>query len=134
MPFGELGAVQNMSRDWAIDKFNIGITYDSDLELARKLIKQVGQDMTQDPEMGPKIMEPLKMQGVNKFGDFAIEIRLKIMTKPGEQTTIRRKAFAMVKKAFDANGIKFGFPTVRIAGGEAAASRCGCGAAGAPCR
>jgi small-conductance mechanosensitive channel len=64
-------------------------------------------------------MEPLKMQGVNKFGDFAIEIRLKIMTKPGEQTTIRRKAFAMVKKAFDANGIKFAFPTVQIAGGEA---------------
>lgn len=69
--------------------------------------------------MGPKIMEPLKMQGVNKFGDFAIEIRLKIMTKPGEQTTIRRKAFAMVKKAFDANGIKFAFPTVQIAGAEA---------------
>jgi small-conductance mechanosensitive channel len=45
VPFGELGAVQNMSRDWAIDKFNIGITYD-DLELARKLIKKVGLDMT----------------------------------------------------------------------------------------
>ena len=46
MPFSELGAVQNMSRDWVIDKFNIGITYDSDLEKARKLIKKIGQDMT----------------------------------------------------------------------------------------
>jgi moderate conductance mechanosensitive channel len=27
VPFGELGAVQNMSRDWVIDKFQIGVTF-----------------------------------------------------------------------------------------------------------
>jgi moderate conductance mechanosensitive channel len=31
-----------MSRDWVIDKIAIGVTYDSDLEKARKLIKQIG--------------------------------------------------------------------------------------------
>jgi moderate conductance mechanosensitive channel len=35
---------------------------------------------------------------------------------PGENFVIRRKALAMIKKAFDANGIKFAFPTVQIAG------------------
>jgi small-conductance mechanosensitive channel len=30
---------------------------------------------------------------------------------------IRRRAYAMIKKAFDANGVKFAFPTVQIAGG-----------------
>ena len=57
------------------------------------------------------------MQGVEQFGDFAIQIRMKMMTKPGEQFVIRRKAYAMIKKAFDANGIKFAFPTVQVAGG-----------------
>ena len=42
VPFGELGAVQNQSRDWVIDKMTIGVTYDTDLEQVRKLIKQVG--------------------------------------------------------------------------------------------
>ena len=32
------------------------------------------------------------MQGVEQFGDFAIQIRMKMMTKPGEQFVIRRKA------------------------------------------
>ena len=41
---------------------------------------------------------------------------MKMMTLPGEQFVIRRKAYAMVKKAFDANGIKFAFPTVQVAG------------------
>jgi moderate conductance mechanosensitive channel len=38
------------------------------------------------------------------------------MTLPGENFVIRRKALAMIKAAFDANGIKFAFPTVQIAG------------------
>jgi moderate conductance mechanosensitive channel len=46
-----------------------------------------------------------------------------MMTLPGEQFVIRRKAYAMIKKAFDENGIKFAFPTVQLAGeGEAAAA------------
>ena len=70
-----------------------------------------------DPELAPHIIEPLKMQGVEQFGDFAIQIRLKMMTKPGEQFVIRRRAYALIKKAFDANGIEFAFPTVTVAGG-----------------
>ena len=116
VPFNLLGAVENMSRDWVIDKIAIGVTYDSDLEKARKLIKQIGLELQQDPEFAPLIIEPLKMQGVDEFGDFAVTIRAKMMTVPGEQFVIRRKAYAMIKKAFDENGIKFAFPTVQIAG------------------
>jgi moderate conductance mechanosensitive channel len=116
VPFSLLGAVQNQSRDWVIDKLMVGITYDSDIERARKLIKQIGLDLAKDPEFAPLILEPLKMQGVENLGDFAVQIRMKMMTLPGEQFVIRRKAFAMIKKAFDANGIKFAIPTVQIAG------------------
>ena len=92
VPFGELGAVQNMSRDWVIDKFTINVDYETDIEKARKIIKKIGQELAEDPEFAPHIIEPLKMQGVEKFGDFGIELRIKMMTKPGEQFVIRRKA------------------------------------------
>jgi len=116
VPFNLLGAVENMSRDWVIDKIAIGVTYDSDLEKARKLIKQIGLELQQDPEFAPLILEPLKMQGVDELGDYAVTIRAKLMTVPGEQFVIRRKAYAMIKKTFDENGIKFAFPTVQVAG------------------
>jgi len=116
VPFSMLGAVQNQSRDWVIDKISIGVTYDSDLTLAKKLIKQVGLDLAKDPEFAPLILEPLKMQGVDNLGDFAVQIRAKMMTLPGEQFVIRRAAYTMIKKAFDENGIKFAFPTVQLAG------------------
>lgn len=117
VPFGELGAVQNMSRDWVIDKLTIGVTYDTDLEKARKLIKEVGKELAANPEYAPHIIEPLKMQGVEQFGDYAIQIRMKMMTKPGEQFVIRRKALALIRKVFNENGINFAQPTVQVAGG-----------------
>ncbi|HXV23947.1 MAG TPA: mechanosensitive ion channel family protein [Alphaproteobacteria bacterium] len=123
VPFGELGAVQNMSRDWVIDKLTVGVTYDTDLDKAKKLIKQIGKELAADPEFAPNLLETLKMQGVEQFGDFAIQLRMKMMTRPGEQFVIRRRAYSMIKQAFDANGIKFALPTVQVAeGGETAAA------------
>jgi moderate conductance mechanosensitive channel len=123
VPFSLLGAVQNQSRDWVIDKLTVGITYDSDIDKARKLIKQIGLELAEEPEFKPLILQPLKMQGVDAFGDFAVQLRMKMMTLPGENFVIRRQALAMIKKAFDANGIKFAFPTVQLAGeGDAPAA------------
>jgi small-conductance mechanosensitive channel len=122
VPFGELGAVQNMSRDWVIDKLTVTITYDSDLAKAKKLIKQIGKDLAAEPDFANNIIEPLKMQGVEAFGDYGMTIRMKMMTKPSEQFTIRRRALAQIKIAFDANGIRFASPTVQVAGGDITAA------------
>jgi moderate conductance mechanosensitive channel len=116
VPFGELGAVQNMSRDWAIEKFSITVTYDADIDKARKLVKKIGQDLAADPEFAKSFIEPLKMQGVQKFGDYGIELRMKMMTKPGEQFTIKRKAWVLIKQAFEANDIKLASPTIQVMG------------------
>ena len=122
VPFGELGAVQNMSRDWVIEKFSINVDYQTDIDKARKIIKKIGQQFAEDPEFAPHIIEPLKLQGVQNFGDFGIELRLKLMTKPGEQFVIKRKAYIAIKKAFEDNGIKIPYPTVMVREGESAAA------------
>ncbi|WP_037078916.1 mechanosensitive ion channel family protein [Rhizobium sp. CCGE 510] len=116
VPFGELGAVKNLNRDWTIDKISLNVKYDTDLVKAKKVIKQIGQTLLENPEFGPHIIETLKMKGVEQFGEFAIEIRLSMMTKPGEQFVIRRNALAMIRNAFKENGIEFAVPTVQVAG------------------
>ncbi len=116
VPFGELGAVKNLNRDWTIDKISLNVKYDTDLVKAKKVIKQIGQTLLDNPEFGPHIIETLKMKGVEQFGEFAIEIRLSMMTKPGEQFVIRRNALAMIRNAFKENGIEFAVPTVQVAG------------------
>ena len=100
VPFGSLGAVQNMSRDWVIDKLSFNVPYDSDLDKMKKLVKQIGKELAADPELAEDIIQPLKMQGVELMGEIGMLVRLKMMTKPGKQFTVRRRAYAMLKKAF----------------------------------
>jgi len=119
VPFGELGAIQNMSRDWVIDKLTLALALDTDLDKIEKIVKQVGKDLLADEECAAHILETLKMQGVETFGNQAVTIRMKMMTKPGEQFVIRRKAYALIKKAFDTAGVAFATTTVHVAGGEA---------------
>ena len=122
VPFGELGAVQNLSRDWVIDIITLTLNYDSDLEEVRKTIKRIGVELLDDPELGPNIIEPLKMQGIEQMADYGVQIRLKFMAKPGEQFGVRRKALAMLKKTFAEKGIQFATPTVHVSSGTADAA------------
>ncbi len=121
IPFSALGAVQNVSRDYAIDKLLITVTYNTDLEKARKLIKRVGVQLAEDPELAPLIIEPLKMQAVSDFGTYGIQLKLRTTTKPGSQSAVRKKAYPLIKKVFDENGIEFAHPTVKVAEGQATA-------------
>ena len=123
VPFSSLGAVQNMSRDWVLEKIKVGVPYDTDLATVKQIVKAVGKELEQDGDIAPDIIETLKMQGVEEFTDYAMQIHIKIKTKPGDpQFLIKRQANALLKKAFDAHGIKFAVPTVQVAGDGGAAS------------
>ncbi len=116
VPFGELGAIQNVSRDWVIVKLSFTVPFDTDLTKLKKVIKQVSARIMEDPELAAGILEPLKSQGADAITDSGILIRLKFMAIPGKQFTVRRAANAMIQKAFAENDINFAFPTVRVAG------------------
>jgi small-conductance mechanosensitive channel len=125
VPFGELGAVQNMSRDWVIDKFRIKVGFNTDIAKAKKLTKAVGAELRQDEELGPLILETVKMKGVEQIGEYGIELSFAFTAKPGNQSMIRRRAYVMIRKAFAENGISFAQPTVNVGGedkGDAAAA------------
>jgi small-conductance mechanosensitive channel len=122
VPFGELGAIENLHRDWAIDKFVVNVGYGTDFAKAKKLVKEVGAALLVDPDVGASFIEPLKLQGIQELGPYSIALRMKMTVRPGEQSTIRRKVLAMIKASFDKNGIEFPLPTVHVAtGGQEAA-------------
>lgn len=119
IPFGELGAVQNMSRDWGVLKFRISVSYDTDIEKARKLTKKIGAALMEDPELGPIFIEPLKMKGVEEFGDYGIVLSFGMTLRPSPlQSLIRRRANFLIREGFVANGIEFAQPTVNVGGDD----------------
>jgi small-conductance mechanosensitive channel len=114
IPFGELKSLTNYSRDWVIMKLEFRVGFDADLALVKKIVKQIGKELQQNPDYGHHILEPLKSQGVRRMEEFNMVIGVKFMAKPGEQWTIRRDAYQRIRDAFDAHGISFAERNVKV--------------------
>ena len=120
IPFGEIQVMTNYSRDWVIMKLPLRVTYDTDVEKVRKLIKNLGVRLLDDPVIGDNFIQPLKSQGVIEMQDSAMIIRVKFMTKPGDQWLVRKKVYEEIRILFEQEGITFAHKevTVRLADGK----------------
>lgn len=114
IPFGEIQQLTNYSRDWVIMKLPLRLTLDTDPERVRKLIKKLGQEMLSDPMVGEKFLQPLKSQGVISIDNFGMVVRVKFMTRPGDQFITRRVVYAKLHELFEREGIEFASRDVRI--------------------
>lgn len=98
IPFGEIKHLSNYSRDWVMMKLPLRVNYDTDVDKVRKLIKNLGKELMAHSEVGHMFVQPLKSQGVYKMEDSAMIIRVKFMTKPGEQFMTRKVVYAEIQK------------------------------------
>ena len=120
VPFGEIQFLTNFSRDWVMMKLPLRVTYDTDVEKVRKLVKKLGLKLLEDEVVGAQFLQPLKSQGVIEMQDSAMIIRVKFMTKPGDQWILRKRVYQEIRDLFEREGIKFAHKevTVRLADGN----------------
>ena len=107
IPYGQLGAVSNLSRDWVILKFNLRLERGSDIELVRKTVKQIGIQMQDEPEIAAEVLQPLKLQGIVEFADTALVVRLKFTARPIKPSWVQREYLKRIYKVFPEKGIAF---------------------------
>jgi small-conductance mechanosensitive channel len=120
VPFGEIQLVTNWSRDWAMMKLKVRVPFDTDTERLNWLIKKLGKELLEDEYYGKMFLQQLKSQGVHSMDDSGMVVRLKFMTKPGDQYELRKFVYQKVQELFEREGIKFATRqvTVRLAEGE----------------
>jgi len=105
VPYGQIGKIQNFSRDWVIVKLLFRVSFDTDVEKVRKLFKQIGAELAADPEFEGDLLETFKSQGIFGVEDGTLLVRGKFKARAGKQFTIRKKVYALVQQAFRDNGI-----------------------------
>ncbi len=114
IPFGSLGSVQNMSRDYIITKLDFRVKYDTDVDKVRKIIKKINKKLAKDPEISKVLLGKVKSQGIRELDDSAMIMRVKFKTLPGEQFVVRRHVFQMMQQAFRDAGIEFAHRNVTV--------------------
>src|ERR671925_532831 len=91
LPYGQLGAVTNYSRDFSTIKFNLRLARDTDVEKVRKLVKKIGQQML----------------GVADIQENALVCRFKFTVRPAKPTVVQREALKRLYRVFTEQGIAF---------------------------
>jgi moderate conductance mechanosensitive channel len=130
VPFGEIKSLSNESRDWSIVKLEFRIPFETDLKLVKRIIKAINAEIMADPELGPNLIEPIKSQGINRFEEYWMVLRVKYTAKPNShQFIIRREAYQRIRDAFDKAGIRMGERSVKVeVAGQGAAAAAGAAA------
>ena len=54
VPFGDLKAITNYSRDWVVESLHLVVTYETDLELLEGVVGAVSAELMADPTIGPR--------------------------------------------------------------------------------
>ena len=110
IPFSSIDAVSNLTREFSFHVFDIGIAYRENVDEVIDVIKAVGEELRQDQEIGPLILEPLEVFGLDQFGDSAIVIKGRIKTRPIKQWQVGRAFNRLIKQRFDEQEIEIPFP------------------------
>lgn len=124
IPNGQINAVSNMTHGWSRAVFDIGVSYESDIDRAMNVLLDIGRAMRREPAYREIILEDPEMLGVESLAESSIIIRFVMRTRPLKQWMVKREMLRRIKKRFDDDGIVIPYPhrTVyhRYESGEAA--------------
>ncbi len=115
---GKINTISNMTKDWSAMVFDIGVAYKENPQAVMDIMKQVGEELQNDPDFKDKIIEPIEIFGLDKFADSAIIIKARLKTLPIQQWTIGREYRKRLKYAFDKHNIEIPFPHTTVYWGD----------------
>jgi small-conductance mechanosensitive channel len=107
VPFGDLKAITNYSRDWVNELLEVTVVFESDLQQVERAIERVSGEVMEDLSLVSGIITAPRSIGVTRMGVDGIHIGVIVRTRPGQQFKVRAAVFSRLKSAFDADGIRF---------------------------
>jgi len=110
VPFGEVTTVKNYNRDYGYALIDAGVAYRERYGDVVQALQDVAVELSRDETWGPDIIGDLEVFGLNNLGDSAMEIRVRLKTRPMRQFAVRRAFLEKMKRVFDERGIEIPFP------------------------
>jgi moderate conductance mechanosensitive channel len=105
VPNGQVVRVGNRSQRWSRTVLDVEVAYDTDIERASTVIKEVADAFWKEQVTGATVIEEPELWGVQSVSSTAVALRLAIKTRPGEQAPALRALRARLKTALDEAGI-----------------------------
>lgn len=118
VPFSDVTAVKNLTRDFAFYVVDVAVAYREDTDRVVAVLESTAKALRTDPAYGPFMLAPLEVIGLDRFEQSAVVIQVRLKTLPSRQWSVGREFNRRFKKAFDAAGIEIPFPHRMVYFGE----------------
>lgn len=103
---GEILRVANQSQGWTMASAVIPVAYDADLVQIRRIVREIGNDMWNDPETRTMMLGRPTFAGVDSVSGEAVYIRIFAKARASFQMPLTRDMRERFKAALDQNGIR----------------------------
>jgi moderate conductance mechanosensitive channel len=110
LPNSSISQVKNLTRLWSRVDFSIEVAYETDIQEALSVLREVGQQLYDDLKYRDRICEPPEVLGIENISQTGIVLRMFIKTQPLHQWIVARALRLRVKLAFDDHHICVGTP------------------------
>jgi small conductance mechanosensitive channel len=115
IPNGEIRIVQNLSRDWARAVIDVAVTPEEDVDRVVAVLRDLLAGLPNDPVLGPLVLEPGEVLGVEAIAPQQATVRLAVKTRPLEQWRVARELRRRILLALREAGVSVPYPrTVTI--------------------
>lgn len=101
VPFGQIKAVTNQSRQFAFAFFSVQFTYDTDVDKATELIREAGRSISEDALLKFNLQGSLEVFGVDRMDLNGVVLTAQFRTVSGGQYSVNRAFNERLKKLVD---------------------------------
>ncbi|ABF40917.1 MscS Mechanosensitive ion channel [Candidatus Koribacter versatilis Ellin345] len=108
IPNSSITVVTNLTRDWTQVAMHVSVAYDEPSEKVTGLLKQVGIEIQQDPELKDLIVGSPEVPGIEKVSAGEVDYLMLVKTLPGKQYAVSRDLRRRIKECFQKNNVRPG--------------------------
>jgi small-conductance mechanosensitive channel len=108
---GSIQSLSNLTREYSFYVFNLSLDYKENTDHAIQVLKEIADQLQSEEPYHSAVLAPLEVMGVDQLGDFAVVIKARFKTMPGQQWLIGREMNRRIKQRFEEAQIEMPFPT-----------------------
>jgi moderate conductance mechanosensitive channel len=113
-PNGTIQTLANLSRGYSYAVFALQVAYKEDPDRVLETLKSIADELMQDDRYRLVILAPIEIGGLDQFKEYAIVVKARLKTLPGQQGTVANEMNRRIKKRFEEVHIEVPYPTQTV--------------------
>ena len=110
-PYSEAQVIHNATNLYAYAVVDVPVALDADIDKVIKVMRETGEALVHDPEIGKKVLQPIEVLGVDSLNGAGVGLKGRIKTLPSARDEVARAFYRRLMPALEQSGIELSKPS-----------------------